>query len=313
MTRRTTPTALAAVVAAALLGLTGCGATGAASTTVEPTAPAVVQSYSDIPVIRDLPYESLDGDTRALDACFPAGDELADPDAAPRASVVVIHGGSWMYGDKADLGWRDVCQWLASEGFVAVSINYRLVPAATFPAQLDDAQAAVRWLRDPAQVARYNLDPDRVGAFGGSAGGNIAALLGTVGSGPWTDDARVAAVVDLSGPTDLREAIPTTDTYHQDFGRVVLDYLACTSYVDCPGAAKASPVFLVDETDPPFFVGHSIDEFIPLSQAEEFVTALREKGIDTTFVTLEGTRHSIAMLDDDMRIRIAEFLHAKLG
>ena len=78
-------------------------------------------------------------------------------------------------------------------------------------------------------------------------------------------------------------------------------------------AAKASPVFLVDETDPPVFVGHSIDEFIPLSQSEEFVTALREKGIDTTFVTLEGTRHSIAMLDDDMRIRIAEFFHAKLG
>lgn len=313
MTRRTTPMALAALAGAALLALAACGPTGSDSTTVEPTAPAVVQSYSDIPVIRDLPYESLDGETLDLDACFPADDELADPDASPRAAIVVIHGGSWMHGDKADLGWRDVCQWLASEGFVAVSINYRLVPAATFPAQLDDAQAAVRWLRDPAQVERYNLDPDRIGAFGGSAGGNIAALLGTVGSGPWTDDARVAAVVDLSGPVDLREPIATTDSYNQDFGQVVLDYLACTSYVECPGAAKASPVFLVDETDPPVFVGHSIDEFIPLSQSEEFVTALREKGIDTTFVTLEGTRHSIAMLDDDMRIRIAEFFHAKLG
>ena len=102
---------------------------------------------------------------------------------APRAAIVVVHGGSWRRGDKANLNWRAVCQWLATAGYVTVSINYRLAPAWSFPAQLDDVQDAVRWLRDPAVVDRYNIDPDRIGAFGGSAGGNLVSLLGTVGTG----------------------------------------------------------------------------------------------------------------------------------
>ena len=312
MTRLFARAASAALAAAALLALSACGPTGTDSI-VEPSAPAVYPestSYPDIPVAADVPYGTADGAPLLLDSCLPAGPVEGIP---PRAAIVVIHGGSWQHGDKANLNWRSVCQWFASEGFVAVSVNYRLVPAAVFPAQLDDVQTAVRWLRDPAQVERYNIDPDRIGAFGGSAGGNLAALLGTVGSGPWTEDARVAAVADLSGPVDLRRPIPTTDSYNQDFRQVVLDYLGCTNYADCPGAAKASPVFLADETDPPFFVGHSTDEFIPISQAEEFVAALRAQRIDTTYVRVEGTLHSIAMLDDDVRARVIEFFREKLG
>lgn len=314
MTRLISRAASAALAVAALLALSACGPTGNDSDRLDPTAQPVypqLTSYPGIPVIADIPYGA--DPEQKLDACFPGDAEIDDPTSAPRAAILVIHGGSWQHGDKANLNWRSVCQWLASEGFVAVSVNYRLVPGATFPAQLDDVQDAVRWLRDPAQVTRYNLDPDRIGAFGGSAGGNLAALLGTVGSGPWTDGARVAAVVELSGPVDLRAAIPTTDSYNQDLGQVVLDYLGCASYQECPGAAKASPVFLADETDPPFFVGHSTDEFIPISQSDEFVRALRGEGIDTTFVTVDGTLHSIAMLDDDMRARVIDFFRAKLG
>lgn len=316
MTRLIARAALAALAAAALLSLAACGPTGSDSSRVEPSTQPVypeVRTYPDIPVIADLPYGTADGAPLLLDACFPDEPELDDPGSPPRAAIVVIHGGSWQHGDKSNINWRSVCQWFASEGFVAVSVNYRLVPAATFPAQLDDVQAAVRWLRDPAQVERYHIDPDRIGAFGGSAGGNLAALLGTVGSGPWTDGARVAAVADLSGPVDLRSPIVTTDSYNQDFAQVVLDYLGCTSYADCPGAAKASPVFLADETDPPFFVAHSTEEFIPIAQAEEFVATLREKGVDTTYVTVKGTLHSIAMLDDDVRQRVISFFREKLG
>ena len=316
MTRPSARARLAALVAAALVTLTACGPTGSDSEAVDPTSRPVypeVTNYPDIPVIADIPYGTADGEPLLLDACFPGDADIDDPGSPPRPAIVVIHGGSWKHGDKANLNWRSTCQWFASEGFVAVSVNYRLVPTATFPAQLDDVQNAVRWLRDPAQVERYNLDPDRIGAFGGSAGGNLAALLGTVGSGSWTEDARVAAVAELSGPVDLREAIPTTDSYNEDFGEVVLEYLGCASYEGCPGAAKASPVFLADETDPPFFVGHSSEEFIPISQSTEFVKALRGQGIDTTFVTVEGTLHSIAMLDDDMRARVIEFFRAALG
>lgn len=315
MTWPTTPrTALAALLAASLLTLTACGPTGSDSERVDPVTLPVypqVTSYPDVPVIADIPYGS--DEAQRLDACFPGDADIDDPTSDPRPAVVVIHGGSWQRGDKSNLNWRSVCQWLASEGYVTISINYRLAPTNVFPAQLLDAQAAVRWLRDPAQVARYNIDPDRIGALGGSAGGNLAALLGTSGSGPWDVDARVASVVDLSGPADLREAIPTIDSYNQDFGAVVLEYVGCASFADCPSAARASPVTLVDDTDPPFFVGHSTEEFIPLSQSEALVETLRASSIDTTFVTVEGTLHSIAMLDDAMRQRILAFFATTLG
>jgi acetyl esterase/lipase len=125
--------------------------------------------------------------------------------------------------------------------------------------------------------------------------------------------ARVGAVVDLSGPADLRERIPTTDSYNQDFGTVVLEYVGCASFDRCAAAAAASPVTLVDDSDPPFFVGHSIDEFIPVSQSEVLVESLRAEGVDTTFVTVEGTLHSIAMLDDGMRQRVIAFFRERLG
>jgi acetyl esterase len=317
MVRPLLPRAIGAALAGALLlAVSACGPTGAQSERIEPTAQPVypqVITYPNIPVIEDIPYGSADGQPLLLDACFPDDASIDDPGSPPRPVIVSIHGGSWMRGDKSNINWRSVCQWFASEGFVAVSVNYRLVPASTFPAQLDDVQDAVDWLRDPAQVARYNIDPDNIGAFGGSSGGNLAALLGTSGRGEWTVGARVAVVVDLSGPVDIREPIPTTDSYNQDFPAVQLAYLGCASFDGCITAAGASPITLIDSSDPPFFVAHSVDDFIPLSQSERFVETLRAAGVDTTFISLEGSLHSIAMLDDDMRQRVIAFFREKLG
>lgn len=296
------------------LALSACGPMGSDSELVEPTAQPVypqLTTYPDVPVIENLQYGPES--EQLLDACFPTDADIDDLASEPRPTVIVIHGGSWMRGDKSNLNWRSVCQWFAAEGFVAVSVNYRLAPTSTFPAQLDDVQQVVSWLRDPAQVTRYNLDPDRIGAFGGSAGGNLAALLGTSGSGDWTSGTRIAAVAELSGPTDIREAIPTTDSYNQIFGDVQLAYLGCTDLAQCPMAAAASPVTLVDETDPPFFVGHSLDEFIPVSQSDALVAQLRDAGIPTTYITVEGSLHSIAMLDADMQQRIITFFRETLS
>lgn len=315
MTRRTPARPAGALLAAAaLLALTACGPTGDDSQRVDPESQPVypqLQTYPDVPVLENLAYGS--DPAQVLDGCFPLergiGAELSDP----RPAIVVIHGGSWQRGDKSNLNWRAVCQWFASEGFVAVSVNYRLAPASTFPAQLEDVQAVVSWLRDETQVRRFNLDPDRIGAFGGSAGGNLAALLGTAGSGDLVTGTRVAAVAELSGPADLRAAIPTIDSYHQDFGEVVLQYVGCLDFVDCAAASAASPVTLVDSTDPPFFVGHSVDEFIPRSQSDGLVETLRDAGVAVDYVTVEGALHSIAMLDDDMRERIIAFFERTLA
>lgn len=311
---RVTTRAFVGLAVTLALALTACGPTGDDSELVEPTAQPVypqLTTYPDVPVIENLQYGPES--EQLLDACFPTDADIDDLASEPRPTVIVIHGGSWMRGDKSNLNWRSVCQWFASEGFVAVSVNYRLAPTSTFPAQLDDMQQVVRWLRDDAQVSRYNLDPDRIGAFGGSAGGNLAALLGTTGSGDWNSGTRIAAVAELSGPTDIREPIPTTDSYNQAFDQVQLAYLGCTDFSQCPTAAAASPITLVDETDPPFFVGHSVDEFIPLSQSDTFVSELRDAGINTTYVTVEGTLHSIAMLDADMQQRIIAFFRETLS
>ncbi len=293
-----------------LVTLAACAPTGSESELVEQDSPQVYPGLStdpDIPVIENIEYSIRDGQSQYLDACFPEDASIDEPAAEPRGAIVVVHGGSWRRGDKANLNWRAVCQWLAGAGYVTVSINYRLAPQWSFPAQLDDVQDAVRWLRDPVVVDRYNIDPTRIGAFGGSAGGNLVSLLGTVATGDRDDGARVAAVVDLSGPADLTAPIVTTGGNDVDFAAVQLEFLGCTTWDDCPTAEKASPALYIDDSDPPFFVGHSLDEFIPLAQSERFVEELRDGGVDVTFVTVEGTAHSIAMLDEDMQARILDF------
>jgi acetyl esterase/lipase len=273
----------------------------------------------DIAVVPDIPYGA--DPLQQLDACLPPraqpdtiGDEdapgadLDEPPEPDRAAIVVVHGGSWARGDKADVAWRAVCQWLASAGYVALGVNYRLAPAHIYPAAIEDVQAAVRWLREPEQVTRFHIDPARIGAFGGSAGGNLVALLGTRGSGSLTEGARVAAVVDLSGPVDLT-GLAVTD----DFVPVQLAYLGCATEEDCPAAVPASPFYAVDASDPPFLVAHSTHEKIPLAQSELLVAGLRAAGVQTQFVVVDGTLHSIAMLNPELKKKIVDFFDEHIG
>lgn len=302
-------------VGAVVLAASGCAPSGSDAESITPETTSLYpefSTYPNIPVIEDLQYGTADDAPLLLDVCLP-DDAGADPEALkPRPAVISIHGGSWARGDKANLSWRSVCQWLASEGYVAVSVNYRLAPASVYPAQIEDVQRAVRWLRADDQVEEYSIDPTLIGVFGGSAGGNLAALLGTDGSGALDAGDRVAAVAELSGPTDLTQKAFAAGTVTDDFVPIELAYLGCGSLDSCDQARAASPLFKVDSTDPPFFVGHSTDERIPVAQSRQFVAQLRKAGVDTTFVEVEGAMHSIAMLDDDMRDRIAEFFAEKL-
>ncbi|MBC7725577.1 MAG: alpha/beta hydrolase [Burkholderiaceae bacterium] len=322
MTSAARTLALALVV---LTVLTGCGSTGSDSTTVDSTATApypATRAYPGVAVLTDLDYGAQNAGT-LLDVCLPA--DVAEPASAAgttepattteptRAAVLSVHGGSWRQGDKDDVAWRSVCEWLASEGFVAVSVNYALAPEHPFPAGIDDVRTAVKWLRENAQVERFNIDPARIGALGGSAGGNLVSLLGAGGSGPLDSGSRVAAVVDLSGPADLTTAGFSLGGVISTFRTIQLAYLGCASYSDCPQARAASPLYSVDRSDPPFFVGHSLDEIIPQEQSEALVEKLRGAGVSVEFVTVEGTRHSIAMLDPEMRERISTWLRDRLA
>jgi acetyl esterase/lipase len=296
--------------------LAGCAPSGIGSERLKPAAQPVhpqLKTNQDIPVTSNVEYGDPSNTPLLLDVCFPEEAANVTKVQSPRPAVVAIHGGSWRAGDKSTVSWRSICQWLASAGFVTFSVDYRLVPAVTFPAQIEDVRSAVGWIREAAQVTRYNIDPDRIGVFGGSAGGNLAALLGTEGHGSLTVGTRVAAVAELSGPTDLTATGLGRGILPPDFQQLELEYLHCPSFGDCASARAASPLYQVDPTDPPFFIGHSIDEYIPIQQSDAMVAALRRAGVDVTYVTAKGTAHSIAMLDNPLRARIVAFLQDKLG
>jgi acetyl esterase len=240
-------------------------------------------------------------------------DGSAGVDDTRRPAVISVHGGSWARGDKANSDWRGVCQWLASAGFVAYSVNYRLAPAATFPAAIDDLAMAVEWIRDTENAAEYGIDPERIGVFGGSAGGNLAALLGARGSGSLSEGARVRAVATLSPPTDLRDETLDRDDAPEGLHRIVLTYLGCETREDCALAEAASPISELDASDPPVFIGAATEEFIPLAQSTTYAARLNELDIPHQLVTVPGMLHSIGILDEAMRTAVAAFLHEHLA
>jgi acetyl esterase/lipase len=290
------------LLVAAVIALTGCGAV---QQSAAPNSPPSA-SYAGVQFVDDLDFGAPQG--VRLDVCLPEA-----PSARPYPAIISVHGGGWSRGDKAQRPWRDACAWLASEGFVVFQPNYRLAPEHPYPAAVDDLDTAIEWIRDGAQVARFGYDPARLGAFGDSAGGNLVALLGTRGEGDTAEGTRVAAVVELSAPLDLTRAGISRGNLDADFQRVQLDYLGCDSYDDCPVARAASPFYQVDASDPPFFVAHSVDEFIPVEQARQFVGTLEAAGIDATFVPVAGSRHALRLLDAPLRASIGEWLRERLA
>jgi acetyl esterase len=284
--------------------LTMLTAVPAQAVTTSASAVSAGEHYRGVRELHNLSYERVDGITEHLDLCLPAGLSAKSPVPA----IVAVHGGSWAYEDKSEPAWQNICGWLASIGYVTADVDYRLAPEHPYPAALNDVEHAVEWLRRPAQTKRFAINPSRIGAFGGSAGGNLVSLLGTLGSGSTSTGHRVAAVVDMSGPADLT----ATGMERAQLRPRVLAYLNCATLMRCPQATAASPDRHVDRTDPPFFITNSTDELIPLSQSADFVTTLRDAGVPTRFVTIRGHLHSIAGLSAWLRIRIAAFLHANL-
>src|SRR5262249_34444352 len=148
---------------------------------------------------KDVVYGTQDGMKLLMDVYQPDGFQ------GKRPGILFIHGGGWAFGDKGMYG--PLARALAAKGFVAFSINYRLLPKYHYPAQLDDAQRAVRYVR--AHADAYNLDPDRLGALGDSAGGYLVAMLGTRDTRDNSDSdlsrysSRVECVVDFYGPSDF--------------------------------------------------------------------------------------------------------------
>ncbi|PZE91552.1 hypothetical protein DEJ00_07020 [Curtobacterium sp. MCLR17_039] len=334
--RRSVLALVAAVVALGAMASCSTDPVGDENATV--TADSIIYPlslrYHGIDVVADVPYGT--DPLQRLDVCLPADSDpattatptatpsasaTADPDARAvgaatgRPAVLMIHGGSWSHGDKATAAYRSVCKYLASEGFVTFNVDYRLAPTDPFPAGLDDVRRALDYVFRPATLETYDVDSQRVGVFGGSAGGNLAAMLAVTDhdSAAYADGDRIRAVVDLSGPTNLTTRSTEPDGVSAAFQRKQLLYLGCRSYARCPAATRASPEFHVTSDTAPFFIGHSTDEFIPMWESQEFAATLRSHDVPVTFVAVEGTAHSIAQLDEAMSRRVVTFLRTQLG
>lgn len=208
----------------------------------------------------------------------------------PSPVVMYVHGGGWTGGDKSDGAGTMFFPELQRRGYLVVSINYRLAPMHKFPAQIEDVKCAIRYLR--ANAAAYNLDPDRIGAMGSSAGGHLVALLGTVTTQAEWDDGpyagqfnRVQAVVDMFGPVDL-----VSMAYIRN--RRLEERVFGLTDPDDPLFQTYSPITYISPDDPPFLILHGDkDETVPLEQSLVFYNSLIEVGIPAEMVVVKNAAH----------------------
>jgi acetyl esterase/lipase len=247
-------------------------------TAAQPSADSTKPQAS---VQQDVPYATVGGHQLLLDVYQPG-----ETSSGLRSAVILIHGGSWMNFDKGNM--RSMGMFLARCDFVAFSVDYRLFHGTenAWPAQLDDVQRAVRWIR--ANAAKYHIDPDRIGAFGHSAGAQLAALLGMESTRDNSDPAlakyssTVQAVVDVSGPVDF--------TTHRDSeGETFLSKFLGGDYAhNAKGWKDASPVFHVSKNTAPFLILHGTQDVeVPMAQAQELYDRLTEAGVPVKFVKVE--------------------------
>lgn len=235
-----------------------------------------------IQVYRDLAYVPDGHERHNLDLYVPETREGSLP------LIVWIHGGGWKQGSKdhcLPLSWVE-------KGYAVASINYRLSQDAKFPAQIEDCKAAICWLR--AHAEKFKIDRNRMAAWGDSAGGHLASLLGTAGDfAEWergypASSSRVQAVIDWYGRADLRAV--STDPALADSPSALL--LGGSGDAVAELAQKASPILHVSEDDPPFLIMHGEkDKVVPLEQSEAFAETLKEAKVPATLVVLKGAGH----------------------
>lgn len=290
----------AGFLALAVAVLVGCAVD---DPTVAPSRSA--SAGPEISVEKDVPFREVDGVSLSLDVCTPAEPTGSDP------AVLLIHGGGFSQGSKDDEGIQNLCVWFAENGYVAVPVSYRL-DGSVYPAQLEDVQGAVSWLREPAQAERFGIDPARIGALGSSAGGILSMSLGTFGEGPLAEGSRVGAVVALSGVSDMGPTAASLGAPTAEAASLILAYLGCTSVTDCAIGAEASPLAHVTAGDSPGLFFASDAELVPYQQSQVLADALVGAGVGAQALIDPGSAHGLPLLTTDNRAAILAFLEATL-
>ena len=209
----------------------------------------------------------------------------------PAPLIMFIHGGGWRGGDKED--YKFYATHYAEQGYVVASIGYRLRDEALYPAAVNDTKCALRWAR--AHAEKLNIDPERIGVLGGSAGGHLAMMIGyssdihrLEGTGGWPDtSSHVKCVVDIYGPTDFTTEYGRTHELTTKFiGK---------SYEDAPHLyEEISPLLHVDENAPPTLILHgTLDDLVPITQSDKLAAELERLGVPVWYDRIDGYPHSM--------------------
>jgi acetyl esterase/lipase len=234
---------------------------------------------------KDIEYSNPDNQHLQVDMARPDGE-------GPFPAVVCIHGGGFRAGDRQS--YDGLIKKLAKNGYVAITVTYRLAPKYQFPAAIYDVKAAVRWLR--ANAAKYHVDPDRIGVTGGSAGGHLAQFLGVTsgvkefeGDGGNADQSsRVACVVNFYGPSDF------TKSYGKsvDAAEVLPLFFGGNLEKERQKHIQGSPLYWVTPDAAPTLCVHGTkDQYVAFEQAEWIVDRLKAAGVEAELLPMVGSMH----------------------
>ena len=224
-------------------------------------------------------------------------------------AIVCIHAGGWVAGNRQHM--KETIEVFARRGYVAISPDYRVAPHDRFPAQIHDCKAAVRWLRANAQ--KYHINPDRIGAFGASAGGHLACLLGVTSKedglegdgGNAEQSSAVQAVVSFFGPTDLSRDDWSEEVRENN----LIPLLGGTPKAKGELYRKASPLTYAGKNSPPFlFVHGTEDDIIPIEQSRALAEKLQQAGVSVRLVPMEGAGNGRDWRGEHRRESIARML-----
>lgn len=247
----------------------------------------------------DIPYKTVDDKPILLDLYLPS-----NPVRKPVPVVVMIHGGAWISGSKKEM--TPLAEALAEKGVAVANVDYRLAPKYKWPAMLDDCRDVFVYLQEHS--AEFGIDPNRIGAIGGSAGAHLSMFLGMQDIPRAKGISRVLAVVNVFGPVDL------TQDFEKNIANMVSVQVLGKKYEDATeDARKFSPITYIDAKTAPIYTLHgTIDPLVPIIQSERLNNAMKAAKVFHERVVIEGLGHGVSSKDPEVDKKIKTELNKAL-